>query len=172
LAIAGHLNSYLCKRLDVGLDLLRKAVHACPNEPAAWLLYGVSLAYDGKAKEGRRCAKYALSLSPCDPFAYMFHGLIALCCYADGDYQAAVRHCQRSILDNPNYATTYKVLAASLVALGEVSEARRAGARVLEIEPNYPGVAAATIPFRDRTVRELMLTRLRTAGVLPPLQRR
>lgn len=171
LAMAGHLNSYLLKRPDIGLDLLRTALDACPNEPMAWLLYGTSLSYIDRAAEGRRHAEYALSLSPCDPFSYIFHGLIALCCYASSDYEAAVHHCQLSTMDNPNYSTTYKVLAASLVALGEVVEARKAGAELLRLEPNYAAVAGIMLPFKDKATSDLMLTRLRTAGALPPVRR-
>jgi tetratricopeptide (TPR) repeat protein len=168
LAIAGHLHSYLHKRYDKGLELLEKAVVTCPNEPMAWLLYGNSLAYVGRAAEGRRMAEYALSLSPLDPFAYMYHCFLGTCCYMAGDFEAAARHARLSAAENPNFSATYKLLAMSLVALGDVVGARKAGARVLELEPTYATTAATTLPFADAAERELGLRRLRSAGVLPP----
>lgn len=168
LATAGHLNSYLLKRYDVGLGLLERAIEACPNEPLAWLFYGMSLAYTGRVDEGRRAGEYGHSLSPNDPFAYMFHSLIGVICYLAGDFKAAVRRCRLSADDNPNYVSTFTTLAASLVALGDVTGARRVSLRILELEPSFAAIAADRLPFADPGVRALMVRRLRTAGALPP----
>jgi adenylate cyclase len=156
----------LHKRFAQGLELLERAVVACPNEPIAWLLYGTAMAYVGRAAEGRKVAENALLLSPYDPFAYMFHSFIGACCYFAGDFEAAVHHSRLSIVEVPNYSTTHKVLAMSLAALGDITEARRVGARVLELEPNYPAIAKDTLPIADERERELALKRLRSAGII------
>jgi adenylate cyclase len=172
LATAGHLRSYLLRDYEGGLELLDSALNSCVNEPFAWLFSGVSLAYTGNAKAGARRASYALALSPHDGCAYMFDNFTGLCHYADGDYEEACRLARRSLLANPGYSTTYKLLAAALVGSGRISEARVIGARLLRIEPGYPQLAEQTVPFSSPQQRELFLTQLEAAGVLDRRSRR
>lgn len=169
LATAGHLNSYLHKNYVGGEALLRSAVQASPNEALAHLLLSATLAYTGRARLGREHAEYALSLSPLDRCIYTFYNFTAVCCYADGDYAAAEAYARQSLDCNANYSTTHKVLAASLVGLGRVREAREVVHDLLAIEPGYPAIAAQTIPFKDPRVRDLYLRQIRTAGCFDPI---
>ena len=171
LATAGHLRSYLLHDLDGGNALLDQAIEACPNEPLAWLLSGASQAYIGNGIEGRRRSEYALRLSPFDRYASVFHTFVAVSCYASGDYEDALHHAELSRQDNPNYSANWRVLAATLVALGRIAEARAAGAEVLRLQPTYPSIATQSVPFRDPITRQLFLNRMLTAGVLTPEDR-
>ncbi len=169
LATAGHLNSYLHKNYVGGEALLRSAVQASPNEALAHLFLSATLAYTGRARLGREHAEYALSLSPLDRCIYTFYNFAAVCCYADGDYEAAVSYARQSLDCNANYSTTHKVLAASLVGLGRVREAREVVHALLAIEPGYPAIAAQTVPFKDARMRDLYLRQIRTAGCFDPI---
>ena len=166
LATAGHLRSYLLHDLDGGNALLDQAIEACPNEPLAWLLSGASQAYIGNGMEGRRRSEYALQLSPFDRYASVFHSFVAVCCYASGDYEDALHHAELSRQENPNYSSNWRVLAATLVALGRIAEARAAGAELLRLQPTYPRIAKHSVPFRDPMKRQLFLNQMLTAGVL------
>jgi adenylate cyclase len=172
LATAGHLNSYLRKNYEAGEQLLRRATASDPNDPLAWLLLSATLAYVGKAKEGRLHAEYAMSLSPLDSCNHMFLVFGAICAYAEGDYEGAENLAKASLAHNHYYSTTYKVLAVALVGQGKISEARDIATRLLRIEPDYPAKAARTVPFRDPIQRDLFLKQLRTAGCFERQPRR
>lgn len=165
LATAGHLLSYLDKNYAAGERLLRRAVEACPNEPLGWLMLGATLAYTGRPATGRKHVEYALTLSPLDSQANFFHNFAAICCYADGAYEAAIGHANRAFELNPRYSTTLKALIVSLVGSGRVTEAREYAAALRKQEPSYNAErAASTVPFQDRVLREQFLRQLRTAG--------
>jgi adenylate cyclase len=176
LATAGHLHSYLHLRYKEGERLLRRAIKACPNEPLGWLLLSATLSYTGRADEAREHAEYALSLSPLDSCLYSFYIFAALSCYSQGDYEQAVHYARQAADLNEGYSSIYKLLALSLVGLGEISEAREAAAKLRSLEPTYTQeVAARTLPFQDRVLRETSLLRLRTAGcfdAVEPTRRR
>jgi adenylate cyclase len=171
LATAGHLNSYLHFRYDEGEKLLRRAIATCPNEPLGWLLLSATLSYRGEADEARECAEYALSLSPLDSCLYSFHVFAALSCYAQGDFEQAARYARRAAHQNANYSSIYKILALSLVGLGEINEAREAAVILRRIERTYTLEAAArTLPFQDPVLKETSLLRLKTAGCFDPVE--
>ncbi len=165
LATAGHLCSYLDKDYKTGEALLRRATKACPNEPLGWLLLSATLAYTGRAQEGREHVEYALTLSPLDTHAYFFFNFAAVCCYAQGDYKSAIEYAEQSLLLNSKYSTTYKALIASLVGYGNVRRARSLAARLRKLEPAYTADrAAATVPFEDSALRDQFVRQLRTGG--------
>lgn len=174
LATAGHLQSYLQRDYEAGERLLRRAIRSSPNEPLGYQLLGATLAYTRRGREGLKFVEYALSLSPLDSQAYFCFNFAAMCCYDERDYEMAVAYARRSEAVNPNYSTTLKVLAASLVALGELSEAREVAARLRRLDPTYTAdVAMKTLPFQDPMLREQFTRQLRTAGCFDaPIRRR
>ncbi|MEZ5856871.1 MAG: hypothetical protein R3D67_19815 [Hyphomicrobiaceae bacterium] len=166
LATAGHLHSYLLKDTARGMAMMQRAIDACPSEPYAWLMLGTSLAYVGRTKAATRHARHALRLSPLDPYASFFHSFLALCLYADGDYETAIHHANIAIEQSPNYSSTWCILAASLAAAGHLEDAKRAGKKIIELEPQYPRIAKDTVPFQDASQRNDYLARLVLAEVL------
>lgn len=165
LATAGHVQSFLNRNYEEAERLLRRAVEACPNEPLGWLLLGATLAYLGRGDEARSHAEYALTLSPLDSCLYSFLAFTALSCYAQGDFKQAVQYAREALDLNPHYSTIYKLLAMSLVAMGEVGPARDVGSVLRRLEPSYSAKAAASfLPFKDPVLRDQSLLRLRTAG--------
>jgi len=167
-ATAGHLTSYLHKDYATAERLLAGVVESCPNEPLGWLFLATTQAYTGQTVEARRNAAYALSLSPLDSMIYSFHSFASIAHWAAGDFASARHHAQLSVDLNPNYSSSQKVLAASLVGLGEIERAREVGAIVRRLDPGYRKFAAATVPFSAPDVRELFLRQVRTAGCLDP----
>ncbi len=165
LATAGHLRSYLHRDYEGAEDLLTRAIAACPNEPLGWLMLGATLGYTGRGEEGLRLVRYAMALSPADRFMFNFLCFASICCYAAGDLERARHFAGAAREANPRYSTALKAQIVSLVGLGEVKEARAVAADLLQLEPTYPEVAAATVPFADPADRELFLLRMRTAGV-------
>lgn len=166
LTTAGHFHSYLQKDIQTGLAMMQRAVEIAPSDPYAWLMLATSLAYRGEAAEARQYAEHALRLSPLDVHVSTFHTFFALCHYVAEDYAEAVRHCRLALDKSPEYSTTWRALAVSLVGQGQLDEARRAAARMLELEPDYPSIAEETTPFLEPRLRERFLQHLAAAGLL------
>ncbi len=165
LATAGHLNSYLRSDYEQGLGLLRRSLEACSNDALAWCLSSGTLTYLGRAKEARRNAEHAIWLSPLDQNIYQFYFFVGVSCYADGDYEAAVKLLRRSLAENPRYTATLKVLMAALVGADRVDEARALNAEMMRLEPNFGANGIIKCPLRDPVGQELYRTQLRTAGI-------
>ena len=166
LATAGHLQSFLNRNYEEAEHLLMRATASCSNEPLGWLLLGATLAYLGRCDEARSYAEYALTLSPLDSCLYSFLGFASVICYAQGDFEQAVKYAHEAIALNPRYTSVLKTLTVSLVAMGNVREAREVAGRLRELAPSYTERAATdSLPFRDAAMLELSLRRLRTAGV-------
>ncbi|MBS0244465.1 MAG: hypothetical protein JSS20_20020, partial [Proteobacteria bacterium] len=172
LATAGHVHSFLYKDYRKAESLLRKATRACPNEPLAWLLLSATLAYTGRASEAKEAALYALTLSPLDGSLYSFHTFAALASYVDHDYESACDFAQRAIENNERYSSSYKLLAASLVARGEITAARSVAQQLRILEPSYTYDKALAAPMHDVLARKLFALRLRTAGCFERRRRR
>jgi adenylate cyclase len=79
--------------------------------------------------------------------------------------QEAVIWARRSITSNPRHAPSWRVLAASLVALGEEAGAMAAARRMHELEPAFSlRILAARTPLQS-AARTTLIERLRRAGV-------
>ena len=93
----------------------------------------------------------ALRVSPHDTEANVWVAYIALAKLHLGAYQEALDLYRRSNELNPNYATGRFNLAATLVELGRLDEARAEAQAGLALNPGSP--SAATAPARKATIR-------------------
>lgn len=137
LATFGHIQTYMGGDLETAISYLDRAVGAGPNDPIARSLRSLTLSFLGRSTEAREDAERALRLSPFDEQLYHFYGFMALACYADDDFEAALRWARRGLAENPNYTHTLKVLIVSLVALEDVVAAKSAAQSLLLLEPGF-----------------------------------
>jgi hypothetical protein len=73
---------------------------------------------------------------------------------------------RRSFAERPNHNSNLKLLAATLVGLGEVAEARTVARRVLELEPGFRlSQWIRGRPFRCDATSDLTKGLLREAGI-------
>ena len=93
------------------------------------------------------------------------NSIVAMAYYTADRYQEAIRWGRVAAMHFPGLAITQRVLAASLVALGKLDEARQAAAQVLAIDPRFcVGAWRGQAKFApDR--RERYAQRLRLAGL-------
>ncbi len=169
LATMGHARSFLFHDYDNGLSYLERAVSAGPNHAMATILYALTLAYIGRGEEAVRHAEYGLRLSPLDRRVFLYHNVLAWANYANGTFEAAIKWSRLSAREAPAFTANLRVLIASLVAGGEIDEARRAAAQMLQLEPNFSMARYEVTrqPFRDPDIRTRYLAHLRMVG-LPP----
>ena len=108
--------------------------------PSSAFTYGIGSAVLGWGGDGKRAiewAERALRLNPFDSWNFFpCHGL-SLGHFSLGHYEEAITAARKAIQFNPAFSMSYMLLAAPLVKLGRVDEAKSAAARVLAAQPSY-----------------------------------
>jgi adenylate cyclase len=85
--------------------------------------------------------------------------------YLNGTFEDAVRWSQKAFNMNPRFGNAARVLAASLVAIGRIDEARRVSACHRQILPRFNVTDyARRCPFKEPQA-SLYVERLKAAGM-------
>lgn len=165
LSMYGHNQVVLLGFSDEAAEMCERAIKLSPQDSEALLWSVPSLSYNGQNALAIETAQRAISLSPHDPFRFRYQHFLSIACFASGDYEGAARAGQRSFKLNPLYTSNLRVTAASLVEMGEISQAKVLCKHCLELEPGYSVTALRQRqPFKDRAVNERLADRLIQAG--------
>ena len=137
LAISAHLASFFHKDYDRALELFERALALNPNCQQAWGLSGITLCYVGEAKAALDREAYALRLNPFDPLGFYFTGVSGLAAMLCGKYEEALAFGLKSRRENPRWSVNLRFLAATLVHLGRLEEARQMAREFLAIDQSF-----------------------------------
>jgi len=167
LATYGHVKSYLLHECESALRYFDRALSACPNHSLAWVLSAATLAYVGRGDEAVQHAENGLRLSPFDQSLFYYYMILNLCNYVKGDYEEAVRCGKMSASENPKFTANDRFMAAALVALGRIDEARAVGKHLLGLEPKFSlrDYERTRQPLRVAEMGGKLVERLREAGL-------
>lgn len=165
LAIHGHVRSFLCHQYDIGMIFLERALAASPSSSVAWVLSAASLAYNGEGERSVQHALRGLRLSPLDRYIFVTHNVLCMAYQVVGDYSEAIKWGRLAHDENPSYTATHRLLIGSLMAHGQVDEAKALGRDLLRLEPSFDVSRweRTLQPFRDRAFGKLYADRLRMA---------
>jgi adenylate cyclase len=168
LSLCGHVRSFLFRDYDHAIELFDRALAANPSSAIAWLRSSPTFSYIAETREARRRADIGLRLSPFDGHVFYSYAIIALTCYAAGDYEEAIQWARRAAALNPRFTANLRFLAASLAASGEHDAAKETARALLRIDPNFSASRFASgHAFKDPVKRRLLGEHLVKAG-LPP----
>lgn len=112
----------------------------------------------GKTELAIERAQRALRLSPFDPLNVRPCDALAISYFYTKRYEEAAGAARRAIEFNPGFSPAHALLAAALIRLGRVVEAKAAAQRVLALQPTFTirkfsttvGLEASVIaPFAD-----------------------
>jgi len=166
LTLGGHIKAFILHDYEGAFALFDRALAASPNSSLAWIRSSPAYTYVGEAAEGKRRAEIGLRLSPFDPHLFYTHTALGFACYTSGDFDEAAAWCRRAMAENPNFAANLRFLAAILAAAGREAEARRVGAALLEIAPDFRvDPFCATYAYKDPARRAAMAAHLKSAGL-------
>ncbi|HVM81058.1 MAG TPA: adenylate/guanylate cyclase domain-containing protein [Stellaceae bacterium] len=167
LAIYGHLKSFLFHDYESALVYFERALSASPSSSLAWMLSSATLSYVGRGEEAVRHAEWGLRLSPFDPGLYAYYFFLGLAHYGNGNYAEAVKWGRMAASENPRYTSTFKLLAASLAALGRIPEAKEAAEQLVKSQPGFHlgDYGRERQPFRDPELSARYLAHLSAAGL-------
>ena len=158
---------YLLTRcFDDSLAEFELAIRLNPSFAPARGYYGVALTYCGRWEEGDLAARQALRLSPRDPFAAVYCGVVAYAQFIGGNYEEAIRLSREALRQRHDFVGAHRVLAASAGMAGKKQLAETA---VLELRRAQPNVSldwiAKQIPFKLDVDRDRYLDGFRRAGL-------
>ena len=145
------------------IEMADRAVALNPNSYIAWNSRGWVYEIAGLPEEAVRSFERAIRMSPVDPllhhtFLGMGTALIELCRFDEAI--AAGKKAQRQ---NPSYSGAYRCLASAFAHLGRDAEARKAVARLLEVDPSF--TISEWIARGGQSNSKLTIEGLRKAGL-------
>jgi len=165
LAIHGHVFSYLKRDYNTAVELQDRAIEAGPSCAMAWTLSSVTRGFMGQGPIAVLRAERGLQLSPRGPHVVYHEHILSQAHYINGNYDEAVAWGRRAAKSNERLTSNLRSLIASLVATGQMDEAREVAARLLEFQPEFRMTSYAAMTPLQGIIRENFIERLRSAGL-------
>jgi adenylate cyclase len=165
LAVYGHVKGVLFRDYTVAVELFERAIKAAPGNAIAWILSSGVYSYTGQSKAAIERAEMGMRLSPVDTQSYFYLLFLALAHYVNGTYEEAIIWSRKSAGLNPRLCSNLRWLIASLVAIGEVDEARHFVQTFLEVNPGFRLSAYSEWCPLKPELRPELIARLRAAGL-------
>ena len=137
LAIAGFVIALDEHDGATALNLFDRALALSSSNVFALRCGAVTLAWMGRAEQAIERAQLALRLSPYDALSFLSYIALAQSYCHTGRFEEAVEAARNGIQSNPRFSVPQALLAAALVRLGHVAEAKTAAQRVLALEPGF-----------------------------------
>lgn len=116
---------------------LDAALAVSPSSAITYILGGVIFGWAGEAERAIEWGERAMRLSPFDPWVWSAWHALTLGYFHRGRYEEAAKAAHKAIQYNPGHSISHMLLAAPLVRLARIREARAAAARVLELQPAF-----------------------------------
>jgi adenylate cyclase len=165
LAICGHVHSYLKKDYETAVELQERAIEVGPSCAMAWTLSSVTRGFLGHGSIAVTRAERGLQLSPAGPHVVYHEHILAQAHYVSGDFISAVQWGRRAWRHNNRLMSNTRCLIASLVAAGQLDEAKQVAQQLMQFDPsmNLSDFAKRT-PLRG-AMRDGFVSQLRAAGI-------
>jgi TolB-like protein len=166
LSRAAHALSYVVGDLDAAATFVERALLLNPNLVGAWYASGWGRINRGEPEVAIKHLAQAMRLSPLDPQMMAMQAGTALAHFLAGRYDEASCWTERAMWAQSNYFTTVPIAAASYALAGRNAEAKKAIARVAELDPALcMANLKEWIPFRRPEDLEKLGEGLRKAGL-------
>ncbi|MBW8854024.1 MAG: adenylate/guanylate cyclase domain-containing protein, partial [Bradyrhizobium sp.] len=135
LTFAGHALVVVCREYDTGPALIDKALAINPNLAAGWQRRGIVSLWLGQHEAALEQLARALRLSPLDPQLFLSEVYIGMVHLFRGRYDEALSWITRALAHQPNFVVVLRAAAAANAFAGNIDEARKLVARILQISP-------------------------------------
>jgi tetratricopeptide (TPR) repeat protein len=156
-------------RAEPGIVECERALALDRNLATAHAWIGMGKYFSGRAEETEAHVLEALRISPRDAYASAWMAFAAFAKFGEGKDEEAAGWANRSIDASPDFMTSHFILAAALVGLGRMAEAREAVRVGLALNPAFTIARYQASPSSDnpRYLAGLarILDALRKAGV-------
>jgi TolB-like protein/class 3 adenylate cyclase len=165
LAIHGHLRGFLNKEHEAALNILERAIAIGPSCALAWTFNSYVCGWIGEPAAAVERARQGLRLSPIGPDAGCWHEhALSQAYYMAGQYDEAVAWA-RTAASHGRQLSNLRCLAASLVALDQMDEARIVALEIMQAKPDFGlRVYQTQTPLKGQ-IADVFVDRLRRAGL-------
>jgi adenylate cyclase len=137
LSLAGFVVAILERDHKAGIGATEKALLYNPNSAQALGYNALINSFAGRFDIALDRARQSVRLSPFDPVRYIPEMAICVAFFCSGRYVEAAEAARRAIQYNARFVPAWAMLAACLVRLGNLEEARLEANRVLSAEPHF-----------------------------------
>ncbi|NOJ43367.1 adenylate/guanylate cyclase domain-containing protein [Bradyrhizobium sp. WSM 1791] len=141
---SGAALAFVVGEVDAGVALVDRALRLNPNLMDAWLSSGLVRLVLGEWNLAVEHFAHAIRLSPFDPLLFLMQGGTASGHFYAGRYDEAAVWSAKSIGENPNFSSAWRIAAGSNAFLGRQEQAQKAVAHLQQLEP---ALRIATITY-------------------------
>jgi len=146
-------------------EAFEEALALCPWASWAYLWGALIMGWGGEAENAIEWGARGIRLSPFDPWiTAALHGMF-LGHFLRGRHEEAATAVRRAIRGKPGFSISHMMLAAALVKLGRIDEAKAAAERVLELQPNFSSGAQCAAVGAVPELAAPLIEALRAAGL-------
>jgi adenylate cyclase len=163
LVTAGYLAAFFDGDYETAIDFADRAVASNPNEARAWRMRGWIYKWAGQHEEAIRIFERSMRLSPLDPLHHASLAGMGFALIELRRFDEAVAVCKKALRQSSSDGVAYRGLAAALAHVGRDAEARKAAARLLEVDPTF--TITAWIARGGQSNSHLLIEGLRKAGL-------
>jgi len=164
LGVAAWALAILGGPLDQAADFARRAVMVHPNSAVVRAHCGWVLVYSGDFEEALMHLQVGRRMDPLDPRFHQAQNAMAAAYFFQRDFQKALELARGVVARVPTHPVSLRWIAASLVHLGKLEEARAAIQKLRQAYPDFT-VSKVRSYFRHPWMTELYLDALRVAGL-------
>ncbi len=150
---------------DAANKLFERALALSNTNMFALACSAVPLAWTGKTDLAMERAHRALRLSPFDHLNFLPNCALAIAYFQTGRYTQAADAARSAIDFNPRFSIPHAYLAAALVRLRRVDEAKAVARRVLKLQPTFTIRGFATTVGHQPAIFKLFADAWREAGL-------
>ena len=165
MAVAGFSLVTLKVDYAVGLDAVRHAVELNPGSSFVAFMAGSAMVWCGDTERALPLLQQSIDFGPKEPSYFLSLNMVATAELLRGRPEAALDAAQRSVTLNPGSESAHWVLAAALVQVDRMQDARAA---LEKFQASAPGVTLsklrAALPIRRPEALEKILLSLSQAG--------
>ena len=136
LSYGGNAMGSVLGEFEDSFGFCEHAIALDPHLATAWQFSGLAKAYLGDPEAAIERLARALRLSPRDPSLNTMYAAIGFSHFVAGRYDESASWSERAIRQGPNFLPAFRNAATSHALAGRIDEARRALARLLEIDPD------------------------------------
>jgi TolB-like protein/Tfp pilus assembly protein PilF len=137
LGIAGFVIAMDERDHGAAQELFERALTLSNSNALSLSCSALALSWMGQTAVAIERAERALRLSPFDPLNYLAYNALAISYFHLKDYERSRDAARRSIKSNPQFGMSHAFLAAALVRLGCLEEAKAEARQAVAVDPNF-----------------------------------
>jgi TolB-like protein len=137
LCIAAYTLSMFTGAHATAAGMIDHAFKLNPNSALAWSCRGWVAAMQDQVDPAIEALQRAMRLSPLDPLRWIFFGGMSFANLVARRFGESIDWADRSLREQPRYASVYRAKAIACAHLDRMEEARESARRILELQPAF-----------------------------------